>query len=345
MLYQWIRALALSLLLCAQGASAAPQKIDEEGFWPIGGIEQWVTVHGEDASNPVILVVHGGPGNPISPYAQALYGGWTREFTLVQWDQRGAGKTFGRNRDAAASSGLTLELMTSDGIAVVERITRQLGQKKVILMGDSWGSILAVYMAQKRPDLFHAYVGTSQMVSAEANAAASYAQTLALTQVADDHKTVAALQAIGPPPRTDPRAFGVLRRAIRTYEAKTTTPPPAAWWVPAAQYATPVALADAEEGEDYSFQYFMGLKCDGMLSQVDLPRLGLRFGMPVYLVQGQEDLLTPISVTRPYFDSLQAPDKAMVVVPKAGHGPNEAVLATQYRLLKERVLPRLQRAP
>lgn len=326
------------LMVCVQGAGAADRGVSEDGFWPIGGLQQWITIRGEERANPVVLVVHGGPGNPLSPYSDEMYAGWTQKFTVVQWDQRGAGKTFGRN-PTTKDSALTLDLMASDGIEVAEFLRRHLKQPKIILMGNSWGSILAVHMAKRRPDLFYAYVGTSQFVSRQANEAASYLQTLDIAEKALDQKTVAALQAIGPPPRTNPRAFGVLRRAIRAYEAKVTTPAPASWWAPAPQYATDVALADAQAGEEYSFVQFVGLNGDGMLSHVDLPGLGLRFEIPVYLVQGKEDLLTPLTVTQPYFDNLQAPDKAMVVVPQAGHGPNEAILAAEYRLLMERVRP------
>ncbi|MBC7916987.1 MAG: alpha/beta hydrolase [Rhodoferax sp.] len=339
MFKRWFSVLVLAFCAQAlQGVHAADRGISEDGFWPIGGIQQWITIRGQDRGNPVVLVVHGGPGNPLSPYADAMYAGWTKDFTVVHWDQRGAGKTFGRN-PATAESTLTLGLMASDGIEVAEFLRRHLNQPKIILMGNSWGSILAVHMAKRRPDLFYAYVGTSQYVSRQANEAASYSQTLALAKQADDKKTVAALEAIGPPPRTNPRAFGVLRRAIRAYEAKVSTPAPPNWWAPASPYATAPALADTEAGEDYSFVQFVGMQGDGMLSHVNLPGMGLRFDVPVYLVQGKEDLLTPIAVTQPYFDNLQAPDKAMVVVPNAGHGPNEAVLAAEFRLLMERVRP------
>ncbi|MBZ3925610.1 alpha/beta fold hydrolase [Xanthomonas citri] len=59
----------------------------------IGGIQQWVTIEGQDCRNPVVLIVHGGPGNPNTPFAHRLFGSWTRDFTIVQWDQRGSGKT------------------------------------------------------------------------------------------------------------------------------------------------------------------------------------------------------------------------------------------------------------
>ena len=322
-------------------ARAAAQAVHEEGFVQANGIEHWVTLHGDNVANPVVLFIHGGPGNANTPYADAVYGAWAKDFTLVQWDQRGAGKTFGRN-PGTADGVLTLDLMATDGIAIAESVANRLGQKKVILMGSSWGSALAVHMAQRRPDLFHAYVGTAQLVSQRANLAAFYARTLELAGAAADDKTVAALTALGAPPWQNPRAFGIVRRASRKLEAARTTPAPAHWWRPAAAYATPQALADAEAGEEYSWLQFVGLKNNGMAATIDLPALGMRFALPVFLLQGTEDMLTPLSVTQPYFDAIEAPAKALVLVPLAGHDPNEPTVAAQLRVLKERVLPLLR---
>jgi predicted alpha/beta-fold hydrolase len=86
------------LLLSVVMACVLPQAVDaklihEEMFVPIGGIEQWITIHGSDSANPVVLVLHGGPGDALSPYADALFEGWDKDFTMVEWDQRGAGRT------------------------------------------------------------------------------------------------------------------------------------------------------------------------------------------------------------------------------------------------------------
>lgn len=328
--------------LRAGGAKAATapaaRQLREAGFVSIGGIEQWITVRGDSSANPVILFLHGGPGNPLSPYADAIYGAWEKDFTLVQWDQRGAGRTYGHSRPAADAA-LSLERMRDDGIQLAEYLIRHLGQRKIILMGGSWGSILGVEMAKARPELFYAYVGASQMVSARENLAASYARTLELVRAAGDQATLSKLEALGAPPWTNPRGFGILRRATRAYEAKSTTPAPESWWQRAPDYDTPQMQADETDGEDYSYLQYVGLQGDGMLSKVDLPKLGTAFGVPVFLVQGSEDLVTVPSVGKRYFDSLSAPQKAYVLVPKAGHDPNAAMVEAEYRVMQERVRP------
>ena len=314
------------------------QKIDEKGFVLIGGIEQWVTVKGDSCANPVILFISGGPGNPLSPYSDAIYGAWSKDFTLVQWDQRGAGMTYGRS-PPAEDSVLTIQQMRDDGNELAAYLAHRYGKQKVILWGSSWGSILGVHMVKTRPELFYAYLGTSQLVSYRENETISYDGLLALAQAADDKAALAVLEGVGAPPWTDPRSFGKVRRVVRKYEAKVTTPPPAAWWTPAAEYTTPKALADYEAGEEYSFISFVGMHGDGMYSKVDLPKLGTDFAIPMFFVQGAHDLLATPDVARRYYASLTAPQKDMVVLEHAGHDPNQEVVDAEYKMLKERILP------
>lgn len=332
----------------ADGATTTPcpapaRPVREERFVPIGGIEQWVTIKGESCANPVILFLHGGPGNTLSPYADSIYGAWEKDYTLVQWDQRGAGRTYGRNVPPADPP-LTLERMAEDGIALAEYLARRLGQKRIILTGGSWGSILGVHMARSRPDLFHAYVGVAQVVSYRDNPSASYAKVLAMARAAGDRPTVSALEALGPPPWENPRNSGILRRATRAYEGKTSIPAPKSWWVRAPAYDTPQMRAEHEEGEDHSYLQFVGRQGDGMFSRVDLPALGTAFAIPVFLIHGSEDLVATPEVARRYFDGIAAPQKAFVVVPQAGHDPNVALIEAQYRILSERVRPLAIRA-
>lgn len=322
----------------APGCASADAPVDEKGFVAIGGIEQWVTVKGDRCANPIILFISGGPGNPLSPYSDAVYGAWAREFTLVQWDQRGAGMTYGRS-PPAEDAALTIEQMRDDGIELAAYLTRRFGQRKVILWGSSWGSILGVHMAKARPDLFHAYLGTSQLVNFRENQRVSYARLLAVVGASDDPASMAVLHGVGEPPWTDPRSFGKVRRVIRAYEAKVSTPAPEAWWTPAAEYRTPKAQADYEAGEDYSFLNFVGLKGDGMASRVDLPALGTDFAIPMFFVEGAQDLLATPDVAQRYYESLTAPRKHLVLLERAGHDPNQDVIDAQYLILKERILP------
>lgn len=143
-------------------AIQSPDGIQEGMYVKIGGIDQWLQIRGEDRSNPVILFVHGGPGGSTIPMSSA-WRPWEKYFTVVQWDQRGAGRTFRMTGDSVAST-MTLAQMTQDGVEVAEFLRAHLHKDRIILIGHSWGSFLGIHIVKQRPELFQAYVGTGQVV-------------------------------------------------------------------------------------------------------------------------------------------------------------------------------------
>ena len=134
----------------------------------LGAIEQWVTIRGEDRHNPVLRFVHGGPGDVTNPWSFAYFAAWEKRFTVVQWDERGAGRTLRKTGPSVAST-MTLDRMAQDGIELSEFLQKHLGEDRIVLVAHSFGSILALRMVQTRPDLFHAYVGTGQVADETKN--------------------------------------------------------------------------------------------------------------------------------------------------------------------------------
>src|SRR5436190_15044683 len=173
--------------------------LEEHVYLKVGGIDQWIDVKSSDRRNPVILFLHGGPGTPYSPFADSMFAGWERDYTFAQWDQRGAGRTFAKNGPSIEPT-MTMERMVADGLEVSEFLAQHLGQKKIILVGGSWGSFLGIEMIRQRPELFTAYIGFAQMVNWRENVKASYSRVLQLARAAKDRQTIDALTALGPPP-------------------------------------------------------------------------------------------------------------------------------------------------
>src|ERR1041385_2151669 len=145
----------VALLLAAGSvhAQGSAQRIEEASFITVGGIEQWVTIRGDDRRHPVLLLLHGGPGDVQSPLV-STYAPYEKDFILVQWDQRGAGQTFAKN----GAAGVTLEKLIADGIDLAAQLRKRFPRSPLILFGHSWGSIIATGMVQQRPELFDAYV-------------------------------------------------------------------------------------------------------------------------------------------------------------------------------------------
>src|SRR5262245_17900156 len=121
---------ALFLLAGWVYAQTSSQRIEEASFITIGGIEQWVTIRGDDRRNPVLLLLHGGPGDVQSPCV-STYAPYEKAFVLVQWDQRGAGRTFAKN----GAAGVTLEKLIADGIELAGELHRRLPRAPLILFG------------------------------------------------------------------------------------------------------------------------------------------------------------------------------------------------------------------
>ncbi len=136
--------------------------IVEKRFVRIGGIEQWIEIRGEDQNNPALLFLHGGPGCSYSIFTPHLRS-WEKHFTIIQWDQRGGGKTYAR-MGARRSGEISFEQLTRDALEVVEYLRTRLGKKRIFLLASSLGSTFGLQVVRRRPELFYAYIGTDQNV-------------------------------------------------------------------------------------------------------------------------------------------------------------------------------------
>ena len=172
-----------------QTTPTAQLAIDEGAFVNINGVDQWVTIRGRDLSNPVLLYLHGGPGFG-SAFLAPAFSEWEKNFTFVQWDQPGGGFTLAKN--PTGQGPMTIERFRKDGIAVTEYVLKRTGARKLVVMGNSWGTLLGVEMVKARPELFSAYVGSSQAVGDAGN---KLGYELAL-KAARDRKDAVAIAAL-----------------------------------------------------------------------------------------------------------------------------------------------------
>jgi proline iminopeptidase len=131
----------------------------------IGGIEQWVSIRGTDKRNPVLLLIHGGPGYVSIPMSWWFSRDWEEYFTVVQWDQRGAGKTYLMNDPNSVAPTLTLERMVADTEEMIRWARNELGKEKIFIIGHSWGSYLGLEVAKRHPDWLYAYIGVGQLTN------------------------------------------------------------------------------------------------------------------------------------------------------------------------------------
>jgi pimeloyl-ACP methyl ester carboxylesterase len=335
----FLSGLYLSLPLNSKSQSL----ISEDRFLSVNGIPQWITIHGEK-SKPVILFLHGGPGSTMSPYSENVYHAWEKDFIIVQWDQRGSGKTFGNgapsdlDADFLKANPLTVKQMTADGITLTEYLIKYLRKEKLILFGSSWGSVLGISMASLRPDLYYAYVGHAQIVDPVENFPVIYEKVRNMSREENDQESLEILRRLGSPPYDTARNYGQLLRIVKKFEKKHAVAAPESFWNPAPAYDNAKDEKDRADGDDYSFVNYTGDKRLGIQSMMDtihFSKTNLVFGINIFILQGQEDILTSKETTSSYFDQIRAPKKKYILIPGAAHGFKQSVVDVQHQVMKE----------
>jgi pimeloyl-ACP methyl ester carboxylesterase len=285
---------------------------DEASYVSIGGIEQWVTIRGKDRNSPVLLFLHGGPGEATNLWALPYFFPWEQRFTVVQWDQRGAGRTFGKSGPSVRPT-LTLDRMTQDGIELTEYLCKHLGKRRVILVAHSFGTILALRMIQQRPDLFLAYVGTGQVADETRNYAVAYEALLNKARATGNQQAFDELKSIGPPPYSSYQGYSVQRKWSNRFEGADRFLPGTIGLALHAPGYSVRDLNDLLDGELFSGEILFS-----KTRSTTMKDLGLKFAIPIFFFDGTEDFTTPTELARQYLQAIQAPRKEFVAVP-GGH--------------------------
>jgi pimeloyl-ACP methyl ester carboxylesterase len=323
-------------------------RIEASQFVGVNGLEQWVTVRGNRADNPILLIIPG-PGAGVSVLAP-YFAAWEDSFTIVQWDQPLAGATYARHgRDIGEYS---FDRLARDGLAVVEYLhaslrARQLSAR-VVPLAWSGGSILALHMLKRRPDLFAAYVGTGQFVNWPRQDALSYQLVLEQARTSGNAQALADLERIGPPPYSDTATdaaksayCGALSAGEQ--EAFAALPPE----IVAAMFNPPVDSTYLPSGLTMEKDVrSLGMAAyDRLRSEIvgfDAERLGVDFGLPMLFLQGEDDVFSVSSEVRSYVDRIHAPYKAYISVERGGHS-SWLMRARFLQMLVAHLVPVLER--
>jgi pimeloyl-ACP methyl ester carboxylesterase len=237
----------------------------------------------------------------------------------VQWDQRGAGKTYAANDPKAVEAGMTIAQMTDDATEVTRYLEREYGKRKIFVLGHSWGSILGLELAQKHPELLYAYIGVGQLVSSERNEKDGFAFALAqakATHNADAERELIALQPWPGNMKTlSMQKIGTERKWVsyfggiaygRTDQAfedvSDLTP----------DY-TPQELDAANDGSSFSILHLLQ-----QLERVDFTQV-TQFKCPIFLFEGRHDYGTSHLAAAEWFQHIKAPEKKLVWFDYSGH--------------------------
>ncbi|UPM52622.1 alpha/beta fold hydrolase [Gottfriedia acidiceleris] len=287
--------------------------INEEKYVTIGGIDQWITIRGEDRRNPILLLIHGGPASTYTIFSPIIRP-WERHFTIVQWDQRGAGKTFKRNGKEGCGK-ITFNQLAEDGIELSNLICNELEKEKIILVGSSVGSLIATLMIKERPNLFYAYVGTDQNCFDYENIA--YQLAIDALSEQGNKRRLKKFKELGPDQTKWTQKDYDKRNQIVVKSIKN---------VPnmVMDLILPSMLSSPQHTINDLLDIFKGMKFSGEqlfneLMNFNYGRLGTVFSIPFFIFQGDNDIITPTKNAERFLQKIEAPLKEFIYINNAGH--------------------------
>lgn len=288
----------------------------------LNGTRQWIGLAGRERKAPVLLFLHGGPGMPeIAAMRRHFPPVLQERFTIVGWDQRGAGKSF----RAAAGVHLSLDLMLGDLLALVDLLRARFAQERIFIVGHSWGSILGALFASSHHERVAAYVGIGQVVNGIENEQESYRWALEQARSRGKAAAIRGLEAIASYGE-DPLAGDWLRnlRAERKWLSAMgggTGHDPAfnGRFIRGMLMYSGYSLADKVNCVRGGFGSIRQLWPEIMA--LDLLKTAPRIDAPVALFSGRYDYNTPLPLAEAYLAALAAPRKELVVFEESAHSP------------------------
>jgi pimeloyl-ACP methyl ester carboxylesterase len=301
------------------GRIVAPSGVQEAYTTKIGGIDQWLNVRGQDRANPIILFVHGGPASPLIPTIWQFQRPLEEYFTIVNWDQRAAGKTYTEVDPATIEVSLRIPRYVEDAIEVAEYIKQRYAKPKLILMAHSWGTVIAMNAVLERPDLFYAYVGIGQVINVRENERISFQHGLDEAKAHGNTAAVRELESIAPYPGDQPitrERIIIARKWAQFYGGLSAYRETSKYF-----FRAPLLSPEYDDEDrcaiDAGYVFTLGRILPEFLNVDFLPVRS--FPIPVVMFMGRHDYTTPSAPTAQWLERVDAPFKRGVWFERSSH--------------------------
>ncbi|MFT4523308.1 MAG: proline iminopeptidase [Bacteroidia bacterium] len=332
MLYTRIILLSMLFLACngkepkkkdqnTQQTAPAKERVYEQTFVNLGGEEQYVEIVGTSVDNPILLFIHGGPAWPQTPQLRYFNHPLTKAYTLVSWEQRGAGQSYEKN---PTPKNLTLAQIVADGHELTRWLQAKYDKKKIFLAGYSWGSLVGVQMAVEHPENYKAYIGIAQIVNMNEGMALSRDWLRPKAVANNDVEKIKSIDSLyNPAFYKDPldhffhqwKLLGHYGGAVYNLGQEIE-----------AQNAMKFY-------DDYRrYEWYTVWNESAQILQKDMFAANLHpldtLSIPVFLMEGRHDWNIPSVLAEKWLFNLRAPHKELIWFEQSGHGPleEEAIL-------------------
>ncbi|MFC1669947.1 alpha/beta fold hydrolase [Spirochaetota bacterium] len=285
--------------------------------WKIGNLDQSLIIYGRDIDNPAMLFLHGGPGFSEFPYVNYINKKLEKHLTFIYWEQRGSVKS---PTDSITDKTINLNQLVKDTIEVAEKVKKKFKKEKIYLLGHSWGTLPGILAAHKRPDLFHAYIGISQIVNWLESDKLAHKWALDKAKKEKNIKAIDELKKVVPYSSKDFKKKQVLMKWVANFGGGMTHVKKSMFHT----FIYPLIKVREFTFTDKLNFFPSGMKSMNLLWEeiirVNLFKKIQRIKIPVYILHGKFDQQVSYVLSKQYFNKLKSPGKKFYTFDRSAHG-------------------------
>lgn len=293
---------------------AMPESISLLEEVNLGGMNQWIQIRGNDTSNPILLWLHGGPGSAQMPIAQSYNKDLEKDFVVVHWDQRGAGKS---NPPDFNTHTMTFEQYLQDAHELTQYLKQKLYKDKIYLLGHSWGTELGIALSAEYPEDYYAYIGVSQVVDFKASQQIAY--DWLIQKIGSNNKAAMnKLQKLGTPPYSDHDKYVDFMKLVDSFGGGMDV----------GMGALMIASLSSQEYRLSDFIQWLDGSSRGSgpmwesYKEWNAHETYTKIEIPIYFFSGKNDFNTPLELVQQYYVMIDAPaGKKLVTFNESSHTP------------------------
>lgn len=317
------------LVVISQLTASTPDIRDKSGNTPAGSIaeltqielngrKQWISIRGLDKSKPILLFLAGGPGGTQMAAVRHELSELEKHFVVVGWDQPGSGKSY----YAEAIKDITVETYIQDGHRLTEYLTERFGKEKIFLVGESWGSALGIFLIDRYPEYYHAFIGTGQMIDFAETERLDYKKAMEIASEKNDSSIIDKLEENGVPPyygKDVTWKSAVYLNYLSDYMTRNPV-------IYNSGYNTFRDIGSSEYGLLDKINFARGIintfnQVYQQLYTIDMRKDYTKLDVPVYFFLGRHDINAPTSLVEEYMETLDVPEKEILWFENSGHNP------------------------
>lgn len=302
------------------GGKPLANSVADVRYVNINGVEQYMLIRGRHVEDPILLILHGGPGSPEAALLHKYNAVLEDHFIVVNWDQRGSGASY---NNKIKPQDININTMLEDSKEVVEYLKTEFSKEKIFILGHSWGSLLGTCYIEKYPQDVIAYVGLGQIGNIWDSELESYRFVLKIAEDTGNRKAIRELESIGKPEKglykSGTQATIKERSWVNEFGGtayKTNSKGLAKY------YKSVLSWQEYRLKDKLNYMKGSVLTFNSLWEEImtyNLHNKILSVDVPFIVMQGKHDYQTSYSAARAYYEEIHAPYKAFYTFEESAH--------------------------